>query len=88
MEDIVIRKYKREDRQAVRDIAWETAFMGKPADVFFSDREIFADFLTGECKKLLKDWKSLENEKPDSINHQTPYFIKGRGGVKSRRGRG
>ncbi len=46
MEDIVIRKYKREDRQAVRDIAWETAFMGKPASVFFSDREIFADFLT------------------------------------------
>jgi len=46
MEDIVIRKYKKEDRQAVRDIAWETAFMGKPAGIFFSDREIFADFLT------------------------------------------
>ncbi|MCX5687341.1 MAG: GNAT family N-acetyltransferase [Candidatus Omnitrophica bacterium] len=46
MEDIVIRKYKRKDRQVVRDIAWETAFMGKPASVFFSDREIFSDFLT------------------------------------------
>ena len=46
MEDVVIRRYKREDRQAVRDIAWETAFMGESASVFFSDREIFADFLT------------------------------------------
>jgi len=46
MEDIVIRKYRKEDRQCVRDIAWETAFMGKPASIFFSDREIFSDFLT------------------------------------------
>ena len=46
MEDIVIRKYKPQDRQFVRDIAWDTAFMGKPASVFFSDKEIFSDFLT------------------------------------------
>nr|MBU1327675.1 GNAT family N-acetyltransferase [Candidatus Omnitrophota bacterium] len=46
MQDIVIRKYKKEDRQSVRDIAWETAFMGESASVFFGDREIFADFLT------------------------------------------
>ena len=46
MEDIVIRKYRKEDRQCVRDIAWETAFMGDSASIFFSDREIFSDFLT------------------------------------------
>ena len=46
MEDIIIRKYKPQDRQFVRDIAWDTAFMGKPASVFFSDKEIFSDFLT------------------------------------------
>jgi len=46
MEDIVIRGYKREDRQFVRNIAWETAFMGEPASVFFSDKEISSDFLT------------------------------------------
>ena len=46
MENILIRKYSKEDRQSVRDIAWETAFMGEPASVFFSDKEIFSDFLT------------------------------------------
>lgn len=46
IEDIIIRKYEKKDRQSVRGIAWETAFMGEPADAFFSDREILADFLT------------------------------------------
>lgn len=46
MEGIAIRKYRREDRQSVRDIAWDTAFMGEPASAFFSDKEIFSDFLT------------------------------------------
>jgi len=43
---IRIRRYSAKDRQAVRDICWETAFLGKPADVFFRDREILCDFLT------------------------------------------
>jgi len=46
MENIAIRKYLKADRQSVRDIAWETAFMGESADIFFSDKELFADFLT------------------------------------------
>lgn len=46
MEDAVIRAYRKDDRKAVRDIACDTAFMGEPADVFFDDREILADFLT------------------------------------------
>jgi len=46
MDDIIIRKYRKEDRSFVRDIAWDTAFLGKPADIFFSNKEILTDFLT------------------------------------------
>jgi len=43
----VIRSYREEDRSAVRRIACDTAFMGKPAEVFFDGREVLADILTG-----------------------------------------
>lgn len=46
MGEVIIRRYKDEDRSAVRKIACDTAFMGEPAEVFFDDREILADFLT------------------------------------------
>jgi GNAT superfamily N-acetyltransferase len=46
MEETIIRKFKPEDRQAVRDIAWETAFLGESAEAFFHGKEILADFLT------------------------------------------
>ena len=46
MEELIIRKFKAEDREPVRDIAWETAFIGEPADAFFSGKDILADFLT------------------------------------------
>ena len=46
MQDIIIRKYKTEDREAVRRICCETAFMGEPLEVFFSGRQIFADLFT------------------------------------------
>jgi len=45
-EDILIRNFSAGDRQAVREIAWETAFIGESGDIFFSGREILADFLT------------------------------------------
>lgn len=53
----VIRKYEKKDRQAVRDIAWETAFMGKPADAFFDDKEVLCDslvspFIDGESSRF------------------------------------
>lgn len=41
-----IRPYKPEDREAVRRICCDTGFMGNPIDPLFSDRELFADFLT------------------------------------------
>ena len=46
MSGLVIRKYKSEDRQRVRQIACDTAFMGNPAEIFFNGREFIADFLT------------------------------------------
>lgn len=44
--EIIIREYKRNDRVAIREIACNTAFMGEPAEKFFSGRGFLADFLT------------------------------------------
>jgi GNAT superfamily N-acetyltransferase len=45
-QEILIRPYRSEDRPGVRQIAWETGFMGEPSDIFFDDREILCDILT------------------------------------------
>lgn len=47
MGQVVIRKYLSQDRSSVRQIAWDTAFMGKPASAFFEDEEFLKDLLTG-----------------------------------------
>lgn len=44
-QDILIRKYERSDRKALRRISYETAFLGK-ADDLFDEPEILADALT------------------------------------------
>jgi hypothetical protein len=41
-----IRLYRPEDREAIRHICCETGFGGRPVEGLFSDRELFADFLT------------------------------------------
>lgn len=46
MQDILIRQFKPEDKNSVRNIAVSTAFMGEPGSIFFEDDEILADFLT------------------------------------------
>lgn len=46
MNEIIIRQYCEDDRQFVRDLAFNTAFMGEPALAFFDDQDILADFLT------------------------------------------
>lgn len=46
MEEIIIRHYQKEDRQFVRELAWDTAFMGESAEVFFTGKEVFSGFLT------------------------------------------
>lgn len=42
----LIRKYRPADREAVRWLCCETGFLGQPIDPVFSDRKLFADFLT------------------------------------------
>lgn len=44
--NIVIRKYSLKDRDEVRRIFHDTAFMGEPASIFFEGREIISDALT------------------------------------------
>lgn len=46
MNDIIIRHYQKEDRAAVRDIAYNTAFFGESGQAFFTDREILSGVLT------------------------------------------
>lgn len=46
MNNVIIRKYEDKDRPAVRQIAWDTAYMGRPAGVFFGDKEVLEDILT------------------------------------------
>ncbi len=43
--EIMIGKYKPEDRDAVRKICCDTGFWGKPIDDIFLDRELFADII-------------------------------------------
>ena len=44
--EVIIRPYEKKDRQAVRNIAFDTALLGEPASAFFDDQEVFSDFLT------------------------------------------
>lgn len=46
MDHLVIRPYQFQDREAVRDIAYDTAFLGDPGSAFFEDKEVLQDFLT------------------------------------------
>jgi GNAT superfamily N-acetyltransferase len=41
---IVIRKYRRQDRAAVRKICYDTGLMGEPIDPYFGSLELFADY--------------------------------------------
>lgn len=44
--EYTIRPYKPQDRPAIRKICCATAFMGKPASLFFNGNELLADILT------------------------------------------
>jgi ribosomal protein S18 acetylase RimI-like enzyme len=46
-DDVVIRKYRAADREAVREISWNTADQGRTVDLYFHDHETVADVLTG-----------------------------------------
>jgi hypothetical protein len=54
---IIIRKFKAEDREAVRQIVYDTALMGESAGLFFDGQEVisdafslyFTDYEPGSC---------------------------------------
>jgi ribosomal protein S18 acetylase RimI-like enzyme len=45
-QNAIIRKYRSEDREAVREISWNTADKGRTVDLYFHDHEAVADVLT------------------------------------------
>lgn len=44
--DYITRPYARRDRERIRQICCETGYLGEPIDTVFSDRDLFADYLT------------------------------------------
>jgi len=46
MAEVLIRNFEQEDRPYIRELAWNTAFLGEPASAFFEGKEILADILT------------------------------------------
>ena len=44
--DYIIRPYARRDRERIRQICCETGYLGAPIDSVFTDRDLFADYLT------------------------------------------
>ncbi len=52
-EHAVIRKYRPEDREAVREISWNTADQGRTVDLYFHDHVAVADVLT----RYYTDWE-------------------------------
>lgn len=55
-ENIVVRRYKPEDRAAIRRICCDTGFLGNPIETIFSDREVFADLFTNPYLDYGADW--------------------------------
>lgn len=45
-EKVLVRPYRPDDREAVRRLCFDTGDIGRPADSFFPDRELFADLIT------------------------------------------
>jgi len=43
-EEVIIRKYRPEDRPALRSICYDTGLMGAPMDPYFGCMELFADY--------------------------------------------
>lgn len=52
-QDAIIRRYRPEDREAVREISWNTADKGRTVDLYFHDHETVAEVLT----RYYTDWE-------------------------------
>jgi GNAT superfamily N-acetyltransferase len=68
---ITIRPYSPDDREAIRHICCETGFSGNPIDPIFSDREVFADFLT----RYYTDWEPESSFVAVENNQVIGYII-------------
>ncbi|MBU1125658.1 MAG: GNAT family N-acetyltransferase [Candidatus Omnitrophica bacterium] len=44
-EEVLIRTFKEQDRQALRTLVADTAYFGSPCEYFFPDRELLADLI-------------------------------------------
>jgi GNAT superfamily N-acetyltransferase len=55
-ENVIIRRYKPEDRAAIRQICCDTGFLGNPIEAIFSDREVFADLFTNPYLDYGPEW--------------------------------
>ena len=44
-QEVFIRTFKRQDRQALRTLVADTAYFGSPCEHFFPDRELLADLI-------------------------------------------
>jgi len=55
-ENIIVRRYKPEDRSAIRRICCDTGFLGNPIEAIFKDREIFADLFTNPYLDYGPNW--------------------------------
>jgi ribosomal protein S18 acetylase RimI-like enzyme len=53
IDNVIIRKYRSQDRAAVREISWNTADQGRTVDLYFHDHEAVADILT----RYYTDWE-------------------------------
>lgn len=45
MNEAIIRPYQTKDRAAVKILAWDTALVGRSAEIFFDGKDIFGEFL-------------------------------------------
>ncbi len=51
-----VRPYARADRETVRRICCDTAFLGRPIDPIFRDRDLFADLMTAPYLDYEPEW--------------------------------
>ncbi|HEY1789115.1 MAG TPA: GNAT family N-acetyltransferase [Verrucomicrobiae bacterium] len=61
-EDVIIRRYKPEDRAEIRRICCDTGFLGNPIETIFSDREVFADLFTNPYLDYGTNWAWVADE--------------------------
>lgn len=73
-----IRPYEKKDRQSVRRICCDTAFMGEKIDPIYKDRELFADIVTGPYLKYEPEWALVAEFEGRIIGYVlasvSPYF--------------